>query len=298
MLLALPLVWAVADDAYAALLEIGGLTLATERASLADVVEFAPTVLVSTLTDALRLAYAASQERIDLADGPLRVAVITAEPGASLEATRRSVEDRWGATCLDVYALTELGVIGYGCEQRRGGMHLDDRELDLDVLEAESDRRVPPGVLGELVVSTPPDWDTPLRRLRTGDLVRLRSEVCDCGRGSAWIDGGVLGRVNELLTVRGQVLLPSSIEQVARRHPAVVDFALRTYTVRREFELTVQLEPTEALSSESDLSRVAAEVAEDLRRTFGIRLHCEVVPPSTISSTHQPGRRARRLKRA
>jgi phenylacetate-CoA ligase len=298
VLLALPLVWATADDAYAALLEIGSLTLATERASVTDVIEFEPTVLMSTLTDASRLAYAAAQERIDVADGPLRLAVVTAEPGASLEVTRRFVEDRWGAACLDVYTLTEVGVIGWGCEQRRDGIHLDDRVLDLEVVGAESDRPVSSGDLAELVISTPGDWDTPLQRLRTGDLVRLHPDACACGRGSAWVEGGVLGRVNELLPVRGQMLLPSSIDQVARRHPAVVDFALRTYSVPGGYELTVQLEPTEALSSESDLSRVAAEVAEDLRRTFGIRLHCEVLPPGAITSTHPPGRRARRLKHA
>jgi phenylacetate-CoA ligase len=298
VLLALPLTWAVADDAYRALLESGALTLATEPASVAEVIEFAPTVLLGTLTDALRLANQAAQQRVDLADGPLRVAVLTAEPGGSIEVTRRTVEDRWGVNCLDLYGLTEVGVIGWGCEQRRDGMHLDNRQLVLEVVEPGSDLPVAAGEVGELVISTPSEWDTPIGRLRTGDLVRLRPDGCGCGRCSAWIEGGVLGRVDEMLPVRGQRLLPYSIGQIVRRHPAVVDFALRAYTVRGECELTVQLEPTEAVSSESDLSRVVVEVAEDLRRAFGMRLHCELVPPGAISESHGPGRRARRLTRA
>jgi hypothetical protein len=59
----------------------------------------------------------------------------------------------------------------------------------------------------------------------------------------------------------------------------------------------VQLEVTEAVASEGDRARVAAEVAEDLRRSLGIRLHCDVVAPATISSTHVAGRRAQRLTR-
>jgi phenylacetate-coenzyme A ligase PaaK-like adenylate-forming protein len=239
----------------------------------------------------------AAQQRVDLAGGPLRLAVITAEPGGSLEVTRRSVEDRWGAACLDVYALTELGVIGWGCKERRDGIHLDDGHLEVEVVEPESDRRVADGEMGELVVTTPRDWGTPLKGLHTGDLVRLRQEACSCGRGSAWAEGGVLGRVGDRLAVRGKMILPSNIEQIVRRHPAVIDFGLRAYSIRNECHVTVDLEITDAIATEGDRARVAAEVAEDVKRTLGLRLPCEVVAPGAISATHVPGRRARRLSR-
>ena len=291
----LPLTWSVGWDAYSAQLAFGALTFASDQPSADEVAEFAPTVLVSTVTDALRLARETVVAGNDPLDGQVRLAIVTGEPGGSLEATRRSIEAHWGATCLDVYALTELGVIGWGCEQRRDGIHLDDRQLELTVLEPETDRAVTNGELGELVLSTPTDWDSPLERFRTGDLVCLRQDVCDCGRGSAWAEGGVLGRVNDRLSVRGQMILPSSIEQVVRRHPAVIDFALRTYSVRGECAVTVELETTDAMATEADRSRVAAEVGEDLRRTIGLRFPCEIVAPGAISATHMPGRPARRI---
>lgn len=285
---------ATVRDAYAALVEIGSPVFLSEDASLVEVVEFAPTVMIGTLTDTLELAHAAALQRIDLFEGPLHVAVITGEPGASLEITRRLVEDRWGASCLDVYALAELGVIGWGCSQRHDGIHLDDRQLALEVLQPENDEPVPDGELGELVLTTPEDWGTPLRRFRTSDLVRLCPGACRCGVGAAWINGGVLGRVEERLRVRDTVILPSTIEQVVRRHPAVVDFALRAYG---EGRVSVYLETTPALSSEGDRSRATAEVAEDIRRTLGLRLPCEVVAPGVLSATRLPGVRAGRLTR-
>lgn len=290
-----PLTWAVGGDAYRAQLDIGALTYASDQPSVGEVLDFAPTVLLSTVTDALQLARAAARAGEELTDGPLRIAVVTGEPGGSLEPTRQSIEAHWGASCLDVYALTELGVIGWGCTERRDGIHLEDRELELEVVEPGTDRVVAEGELGELVVSTPRDWGTPLERFHTGDLVRLRRDVCDCGRGSSWAEGGVLGRVSDRRLVRGQLILPVSIEQVVRRHPAVVDFALRTYSVRDECAMTVDLELTEAVATEADQARVAAEVSEDLRRTIGLRFPCEVLAPGAISDTHRPGKRARRI---
>jgi phenylacetate-CoA ligase len=297
VLLTLPLDSATAADAQLALLEMQIHTLARGPAALADVLDAAPTVLLASLGDALRIAQSAARAQVELVDCPLRLLVVTTEPGGSLEVTRRLLEGHWGAACLDVYALTELGVIGWGCAARGNGIHLDDLSLELRAVDPDSGERVGDGQLGELVLSTPANWGTPLADFRTGDLLRVRHAACACGRGSVWAEGGVLGRVTDRLPVRGQVILPSTIEQSARRHLAVVDFALRAYELRGECEVMVQLEVTDAVASEGDRARVAAEVAEDLRRSLGIRLHCDVVAPGAISSTHVAGRRAQRLTR-
>ena len=292
VLVALTLDWTVAVDAQQALREMGAQTTVVERASVHDVADFGPTVLLGAVTGALRLA-----QQDDLVDSSVRLVVLTAEPGASVDGIRRGVEDHWGAACLDVYALSEVGVIGWGCSGRRDGIHLEERELKFEVLDPDEDRCLGDGELGELAVTTPPDWASPLAHFRTGDLVRLRRDGCACGRGSAWLESGVLGRVDDRLTVRGHVILPVLIEQVVRRHPAVVDYGLRAYTVRGQCEVAVEIETTHVIGSEGDRARVAAEVAEDLKRSLGLRLQCDVVPPGNLSSAHTPGRRARRLRR-
>ncbi len=296
VLLALPVRSTVGSDAYLALFDLGVLTLASDGASLSDIREFAPTVLIATVSDALRLAHLAAFEHVDLAETTVRLMIVSGEPGGSLPVTRRIIEGRWGATCLDVYALTELGIVGWGCSTRGDGLHLDDSQLTVQVLDPDGDEAVDPSELGELVVTTPATWGTPLVNFHTGDLVRLGQDGCACG-GGAWAVGGVLGRVSDRMLVRGTVLLPSIIEQVVRRHPAVVDFQLRTFLVRGECEVLVLVETTASIASEGDRARVAAEVSEDLRRSLGLRLHCDVLAPGSPASELDAGRRARRLNR-
>lgn len=287
VLLMLPLESAVGSDCQMALFEIGALTAVCVGASIQDIKSFDPTTLICTPTDALRLACAGGSH---LADGSVRLVVVTGEAGGSIGATRRAIESRWGAACLDVYALTELGVVGWGCTVRDGGIHLDDRALIIDSLPSDSDPV-------ELIVTTPNDWGTPLTRFCTGDIVRLTRSECACGDSSLWLGGGVLGRVTERLAVRDHLLLPSSIEDVVRRHPAVVDFRLRVYERRGRREVAVALEPDDAIASESDRARVAAEVSEDLKRSIGLRLQCDVVAPGSYANDQDAGRRARRLSR-
>jgi phenylacetate-CoA ligase len=278
--------WAIGADAYLGLLNLGALTMNLEQPTPQDVAQFEPTVLMSTPGAALSLA----QQGSDI--GSVRLVVVTGAPGGSLEVTRHSIEDRWGALCLDVYAVTELGVVGWGCVTRRDGIHLDDATFGISLVDPDTGQPMETEEVGELVVTTPDDWGTPLVNFHTGDLVRMKPGACGCGRGGTWADGGVLGRVAERLSVRGHMLLPSSIEQVVRRHPAVVDFRLRTYPRDGDYEVAIQLHTTDAIATESDSSRVAAEVSEDLRRTLGLRLQCDVAPRTQVD-----GRRARRLSR-
>jgi phenylacetate-CoA ligase len=294
VLLTLPLAWAVAADAYLALLETGALTLADAQTGLAELFEFAPTVLICTPSDAIRLAQAAASQHQDLVDSSVRLVVLTAEPGGSLDVTRQLIEHRWGAACLDVYAVTELGVLGWSCGQRRDGIHLhaDAGELNPQVIEPQTGQVVGEGQVGELVVAR-----SSSESLRTGDLVRAKRGNCDCGDGAPWLEGGILGRIDECVDVRGRLILPSFVEQVVRRHPAVIDFSLRAYAVNDSSEVAVELEATDAISSEGDRARVAAEVAEDLKRSLGLRLQCDVLPPRPLPLERALGRRAQRLTR-
>jgi phenylacetate-CoA ligase len=282
----LPLDRAIGSDCQLGLLDLGSLTLACVGASIGELKSLEPTVLVSTPTDALRLGHRATSA----AHAAVRLVVVTGEPGGSIGATRRAIESRWGAQCFDVYGLTELGVIGWGCPRRTGGIHLNDRELLVENAASSN-------TLAELVVTTPDYWGTPLAHFATGDLVRVARSECACGRSGVWLEDGVLGRVNERLMVRDHDLLPSSIEQVVRRHPAVVDFRLQTYERRGHSQITVALEPDDAIGSESDRARVAAEVGEDLKRSIGVRLLCDVVSPGSYADDQDAGRRARRLRR-
>jgi len=292
---ALPSASAVAQDCWSAAVELGARSLATELATTADVLRFRPTVLVSTPTDVLRLGQAAVEQNVVLTDRSLALVVVTGEPGGSLSGIRRRIAEHFGARCLDVYQLTEAGVVGWGCIAG-DGIHLNEDEFAVESIDPDGDRPVDDAQMGELVISTRTARGTPLVRYRTGDLAQISPAPCVCGSASVRAAGGVRGRLSDRLRVRGIELLPWTIEQIVRRHPAVVEYRLKVYQVRGESELGVQIEPDGAIASEGDLARVASEVAADLRRSLGLRLQCDVAVPGSLND-QDAGRRARRLSR-
>jgi phenylacetate-CoA ligase len=235
-----------------------------------ELVRHAVTVLMCTPTDALRLAEAAATRRIDLIESPMRLVLVTGEPGGHVPSTRRRIEERFGARCVDLYARTELGAVGFDCRAQDESLHLNE---DAFIVEVDD---------GELVVTSLGQRGMPLVRYRTGDLVRLLDEPCGCGRSFVRAEGGVLGRTDQLMRVRGIEILPSAVENIVRRHPAVTEYQLEAYQVHGECELAVEIEPDEAVATEGDRARVAAEVAHDVRRSLGLRLQCDAVPPGTL----------------
>jgi len=288
---ALPSGSAVARDCWSAALELGAVSTSTPRPSIDDLLVMAPTVLVSTPTDALRLGRTAAQ-----ADTSLVLVIVTGEAGGSIGSTRRRIEDQFGARCIDVYQLVEAGIVGWSCGVAEGGVHLAEDEYTIESIEPHTDQPVDAGRLGELVITTRTPRETPLVRYRTGDLVQLSHGGCTCGNPWVRAEGGVRGRLSERRLVRGIELLPSTIEHIVRRHPAVVEYRLLVYEVRGECELSVQLELDAAIAGEDNIARASAEVSADLRRSLGLRLPCEVVPPASLNDQDE-GRRARRFSR-
>jgi phenylacetate-CoA ligase len=272
VLLAVPLRLAVAWDCSAALLEAGVLCSASDSLDASTLESFEPTVVVCTPSDALRL-------RRHPRTG-IELIVVTGEPGGSIASTARRIEHSLGARCLDAYAVTELGLVGWSCAL--GQLHLDEACFAIESIEPAGEAARAAGELGELVLSARGERDAPLRRYRTGDLVRVGAGPCGCGRAQPRAIGGVLGRLGARLLVRGVELVPSTIEDVVFRHPAVADYHLVVYDVRGKCAVNVQIAVDEAVASEGDRARVAAEVAEDLRRSIGVRLQCDVVASSSL----------------
>src|SRR5207244_7321428 len=96
---------------------------------------------------------------------------VTGEPGGSLTSTRRAIEERLGAArCVDIYALTELGVVGWSCAGPAAGLHLDEDDFTFEVVDPDGEEPAPDGGVGELVVTSRAGL-IPLERYRTGDLV-------------------------------------------------------------------------------------------------------------------------------
>ena len=81
---------------------------------------------------------------------------------------------------------------------------------------------------GELVLTNLGRLGSPLVRYRTGDRARLAATPCACGRTFARLEGGILGRLDDMLIVRGVNVFPSAIAAIGRRFP-VEEFQIEVF---------------------------------------------------------------------
>ncbi len=265
---------------------ISGGSMSTEQRVRA-IAELGATVLCSTPTYALRLAEVATQLEVEL--GSLRTSIHAGEPGASIPSTREAIERSLGVQCFDHTGMTELGPTGHSCSQR-DGVHLIESEF---IFEVSTDGRTAhladEGMEGELVATNLGRWGSPLVRYRTGDRVRVSRRPCSCGSPFLKLPGGLQGRVDDMVTVRGVNLFPSQVEEIVRRHPEVGEFVLEHRRVRHLDEVTLVVECPDGAGSV--LERLGAE----LRLALGARIECRQVAPGTLPRSELKSSRLRRI---
>ena len=267
-------------------LAVPGGGMQTEQRVYA-LLETEATVLCCTPTYALRLAEEARRLGVDLVGSPLRATVHAGEPGASVPSVRSRIQAAFGARCFDHTGMTELGATGFTC-QAQAGVHLIESEFIFEVINPETGETVPPGSQGELVATNLGRLGTPLIRYRTGDLVQLDTRPCTCGRTFARLNGGILGRADDMLIVRGVNVFPSAIEGVLREFPEVAEFRIEVSSQRAMAEVRVLLELAPGLSDASD---VVDRVAERLHDRLLLRVPCEPVSPGSLPRFELKARR-------
>jgi phenylacetate-CoA ligase len=266
-------------------LVIPGGAMSTEQRARA-IMELGATVLCCTPTYALRLAEVGAGLGIDLSASPLRVTIHAGEPGASIPATRDAIDRAFGAYAMDHSGMTELGPTGFSCGLR-DGLHLIESEFIFEVVRRPQDTTETAGVEGELIATNLGRWGSPLIRYRTGDRVRLTREPCPCGSPFPKLVGGILGRVDDMVTVRGVNLYPSQVEDIVRRHPEVVEFVLEHRRERQMDEVTLVIEC-------ADGAQLAERLESELRQALGARIDVRQVAPGTLP---RPELKAKRLIR-
>jgi len=238
------------------------------------------TVVCCTPTYALRLAEIAEHERRrPLADGTVRMLIVAGEPGGSIPATRERIERSWGARVLDHHGLTEVGPVSFECWDAPGSLHINEAEFIAEVLDLRTGEEVEDGQTGELVLTNLGRTASPAIRYRTGDLVIRRSEPCACGRTWARLAGGILGRADDMVNIRGVNVYPVGIESVVRRLPEVVEF--RSVVSRQGSMRSLRLE-IEVAPEFDDSNAVASRVAYHLREALGLSVNVLVVESGTL----------------
>ena len=205
--------------------------------------------------------------------------IVAGEPGGSIPATRERIERSWGARVIDHHGLTEVGPVSFECWESPGSLHINEAEFIAEVLDPHTGDEVEDGQTGELVLTNLGRTASPVIRYRTGDIVVRRTEPCRCGRTWARLEGGILGRADDMVTIRGVNVYPVGIESVVWRLPEVVEF--RSVVSREGSMRSLRLE-IEVARELDDSSAVASKVAYHLREALGLSVNVDVVEPGTL----------------
>ncbi len=235
----------------------GGLGSA---ARVRAMIEHRATVLCCTPTYALHLAQAAVEEGIDLGESAVRKIIVAGETGGSVTGMRQRISEVWhGAEVLDHYGMTEVGPVAYQMPGQADVLHILEDSYFAEIVEPETGAAVPAGEVGELVLTTLGRTACPLLRYRTGDLVRRAPDV----PGFA-LAGGIIGRADDRVVVRGVNLFPSSVEAAERQVPGIEEY--RVIVSRRGALVEI------ALQIESPDDTAAAQLERALTAAFALRI--------------------------
>lgn len=188
---------------------------AEARRQIETIQRFDVTFIAGTPSFAYHLTEVAAEMGVDLTTSAVQRILLGGEVGAGVPATRNVIEERWGARCFDGYGTLEFQPIAWECEHQQGG-HLFEDLLFAEVVDPATREPVPDGQSGLLVVTHLDKEAHPFVRWNTGDIVIRDSTPCPCGRTTARLVGGVLGRSDDMLVVRGVNLYPSAVEDVVR----------------------------------------------------------------------------------
>ncbi len=247
----------------------GGNMTTRDRVSM--IFDMKASVVCSTPTYALRMAQEANKMGLDLANGPVKRVILSGEPAGSIPATKKLIEDQWGAMAGDTAGMTEIGAIMlFECDKQPGGTHIIEDQLIEEVINPETCEPVGYGEMGERVVTSFARGFIPLLRYRTSDLVvKTPAATCSCGRTWDIYDGGIRGRVDDMKLVRGTNVYPRAIEAIVRKFEEVDEFQIRLYTaqgIRDEIEVLVELPDCENIQPiMGEMSHQLSEAHEGLR---------------------------------
>ena len=254
----------------------GGLSSAARMRAILD---NGVTVLCCTPTYALRLAEAAAQEKIQLDRSSVRKLIVAGEPGGSIPAVRARLEALWpGARVFDHHGMTEVGPVTYQCPARPGVLHVLESAYYAEVIRPGSPDPVPPGQTGELVLTTLGRTGSPLLRYRTGDLVK-GGMICSCGRSEMALEGGILGRTDDMVVVRGVNVYPAAVEELVRACGGVAEYRAEISHERALAELRLQIEPAPDCPDHAALLR---KLEGSFESALTLRVPITVVPPGTL----------------
>jgi phenylacetate-CoA ligase len=223
--------------------------------------------------------------------------VVAGEPGASIASTREIIEKGFNAYLGDFMGTTETaGLMASTCSSRCGGLHINEDRFLTEVVNPMTLEPVGYGQKGMMVVTPLIKETMPLFRYATNDIVLMEpGSRCSCGRTLDLFMGGILGRYDDMVKVRGVQLTPQMIEEIVRGFREVEEFFSTVETRDGLDALLIKLEfrpETDAVSAE----RIAGIIKQQVKTKIGLLPEASVEPYNTLPRFELKARRFRDLR--
>lgn len=247
------------------------------------------TAVCCTPTYALRLAEVAEAENINLAASRVRALVVAGEPGGNIEATKLRIGQAWGARVFDHWGMTEIGALGIEPLESPGSLNILETECIAEIVNSDTLEPVTPGEQGELIITNLGRLGSPLIRYRTGDLVSEDTSPCPSGRSLLRLKGGILGRADDMVIIRGNNVFPSSLEAILRTFDRIAEYRIEVRTIRSMQHMKIELEPTDSAAADPHL--LIRDVSHAIKDRLNFNAEVITVAPGALPRFELKGRR-------
>jgi len=245
---------------------VPGGVLNTE-ARILKMQELRATAMAATPTYVLGMADTARRKLgIDPAkDLTIRKITVAGEAGGSVPATKKRMEEAWGAKVYDHVGATEIGAWSYECSYQ-SGLHVNEALFLVEIEDVDSGEIITgPEKRGKMVVTALDRMAQPCIRFDSKDIIQWGPDECECGRTFRLLKGGVIGRADDITKVKGVLLAPTSIEEVIRSIPELSDEYEVLVTKKGDLDditLKVELIPGQ---QNSNIETIRARLIDQLR---------------------------------
>lgn len=253
---------------------IWGGTLPSERL-LYILKTYQPTILWTSPSYAWQLGEKAKKAGIDpKKDLSIRKIIVAGELGGSIGATRKAIEDLWGAELYDFYGLSDIyGACAAMCEAK-DGLHICEDQILVETVDIHTGEILPAGSVGELVYTTLRKKARPMIRFRSGDIGWIDNTPCVCGRTHGRIH--INGRKDDMFIVSAVNVFPSDIEAVIHDVNGITgEYLIRIFDKDFTCKYSVEIEKN-ADNAKAD-EEIANEVSIALKARIGVKPYDVVV---------------------
>ncbi len=266
------------------------------KARILKMKELKCTAFMATPTYTLGMAETAKQMGIDPKDLSIKRITCAGEPGASIPATKRRMEEAWGCPVYDHIGATEIGAWGYECTSQEG-VHVNEAFFLVEVEDLMTGEVTEePGREGKMIVTALDRLAKPCIRFDSKDVIRWAERECSCGRTFRLLDGGVLGRTDDITKVKGVLLAPTAIEEVVRGIPELGDEYEVVVSKRGDLDdilLKVEIKP----GCEGKEKELLERLQQELRLKTNLGYRIEVHPYGSLPRYQVKAKRFKDLRR-